>query len=63
MNTKYALLAIVISLMFMYVITQILTFLGIDTSVYGKYIGFYLFLLLCLLVLPTEIASLSDNTQ
>ena len=40
------------SLIFLYVIIQILTFYGINSDAYGTYIGFYLFLLLSICVLP-----------
>jgi len=46
------------SLIFLYVITQILSFYGIGSDVYGTYIGFYLFLLLSIIILPNSYQTL-----
>lgn len=46
------------SLIFMYVIIQILTFYGVGSDAYGTYIGFYLFLLLSMLILPNAYPTL-----
>ena len=43
-----------VSLVFFYSLTQILKFYGIDESVYGVYILFYLFIILSILVLPND---------
>lgn len=49
------------SLIFMYIIVQILTFYGLDTSSYGKYIAFYLFLLLSTIILPNSYPTLNNS--
>jgi len=49
------------SLIFMYVIIQILTFYGVGSDAYGTYIGFYLFLLLSMLILPNAYPTLHNN--
>jgi len=46
------------SLIFLYVIIQILTFYGVSPDEYGTYIGFYLFLLLSMVILPNSFTSL-----
>ena len=50
------------SLIFMYVIIQILTFYGVGSDAYGTYVGFYLFLLLSMIVLPNAYPTLHYNT-
>jgi len=42
------------SMLFTYVITNLLEFYGIGSDVYGSYIGFYLFLLISMFVLPRD---------
>jgi hypothetical protein len=42
------------SMLFTYVITNLLEFYGIGSDVYGSYIGFYLFLLISIVVLPRD---------
>jgi len=42
------------SMLFTYVITNLLEFYGIGSDVYGTYIGFYLFLLISMFVLPRD---------
>lgn len=42
------------TIIFFYCLTQILKFYGINESVYGVYILFYILLCLCILVLPNE---------
>ena len=54
MKTSTLIAIIAGSLIIMYIITQILTFYEIGTNEYGVYIAFYLFLLLNLLVMPTD---------
>jgi len=44
----------VFSLIFTYVIVNILEFYGVSANVYGSYIGFYLFLLVSIFVLPRD---------
>ena len=43
-----------LSIIFFYSLTQILKFYGIDETTYGAYILFYIFMLLCIIVLPNE---------
>jgi hypothetical protein len=42
------------SLLFIYIITQILNFYGIGQDSYGIYLGFFLFMLLSMAVLPKQ---------
>jgi len=44
----------VFSLIFTYVIVNILEFYGVGANIYGSYIGFYLFLLVSIFVLPRD---------
>jgi hypothetical protein len=41
-----------ITIIFFYCLTKILKFYGLDESVYGVYILFYILICLCILVLP-----------
>jgi hypothetical protein len=43
-----------LSILFFYSLTQILTFYGIGQDTYGIYILFYIFIILCILVLPND---------
>jgi len=43
-----------LSIIFFYIITQILKFYGITEDVYGVYILFYIFIILCILILPND---------
>ena len=43
-----------VSLLVMYILIQILNFYGIDQSVYGIYLVFFLFILLSILILPNS---------
>jgi len=43
-----------LSVIFFYSITQILKFYGVDESSYGVYILFYIFIIICILVLPND---------
>lgn len=43
-----------LSIIFFYVLIQILKFYGIDEDVYGVYLLFYIFIILCILILPNE---------
>jgi hypothetical protein len=43
-----------LSIIFLYSITQVLSFYGITEDVYGMYILFYVFILFCILVLPNQ---------
>jgi hypothetical protein len=44
-----------LSIVFFYSLTQILKFYGVGEDTYGIYILFYLFIIICILVLPNEI--------
>ncbi len=41
-----------LSVIILYSLTQILNFYGIDQSAYGAYMLFYVFIVVCILVLP-----------
>ena len=43
-----------LSIVFFYSLTQILNFYGVDESSYGAYILFYIFMIICILVLPND---------
>jgi len=43
-----------ISIILLYSITEILKFYGISQEKYGIYVMFYIFILLCILVLPHD---------
>ena len=43
-----------LSIIFFYTLTQILSFYGVDQSVYGVYLMFYMFIMLCILILPNN---------
>jgi uncharacterized membrane protein YtjA (UPF0391 family) len=43
-----------LSIIFFYSIIQILTFYGVDQTSYGVYILFYIFIILCILILPNN---------
>jgi hypothetical protein len=43
-----------LSVIFFYSITQVLNFYGIGEDVYGVYILFYIFIILCILILPNN---------
>ena len=43
-----------LSIIFFYCLTKILNFYGVNESVYGVYILFYILLSVCILVLPNE---------
>jgi hypothetical protein len=47
----------------LYILSQILDFYGISSSVYGYYLAFYGFLALSILVLPTTYSTLSDPVK
>jgi hypothetical protein len=54
MTTGEKMWAISISLLILYIFVQIFNFYGFDSSYYGIYFTFYLFLLVTLLVLPKK---------
>jgi len=43
-----------ITIVFFYCLTKILNFYGVQESVYGVYILFYILLCFCILVLPSD---------
>ena len=43
-----------ISIIFFYSISQILTFYGVDQSMYGEYLLFYIFIIFSILILPNS---------
>lgn len=43
-----------ISVIFFYSIIQILKFYGVAEDVYGVYLLFYIFIILCILILPND---------
>jgi len=43
-----------LSIIFFYSLTQILNFYGLSEDVYGVYILFYIFIILCILILPND---------
>lgn len=43
-----------LSVIFFYSLTQVLNFYGIGEDVYGVYILFYSFIILCILILPNN---------
>lgn len=51
------------SVIFIYIIVQILTFYGIGSDKYGTYIGFYAFLLLSTIVLPHDYPTLGIKLE
>ena len=43
-----------ISIVFFYSLSQILQFYGVGEDVYGIYLLFYIFIIMCILVLPNN---------
>jgi hypothetical protein len=43
-----------LSIIIFYSLTQVLKFYGITEDVYGVYILFYIFMIICILVLPND---------
>lgn len=43
-----------LSIIFFYSLSQVLNFYGIGEDIYGVYILFYIFIILCILVLPND---------
>jgi hypothetical protein len=43
-----------LSVIFFYSLIQILSFYGISEDVYGVYVLFYIFIIVCILVLPND---------
>ena len=58
MSASKIITTIGITLLVIYCLTKVLDFYGIGISSYGSYLTFYLFLLLCTLVLPTQYPNL-----
>jgi len=45
-----------LSIVFFYSLTQILNFYGVGEDAYGVYVLFYIFIIMCILILPNETA-------
>lgn len=43
-----------LSIVFFYSLTQILNFYGLSEDVYGVYVLFYIFIIMCILILPND---------
>lgn len=43
-----------LSIIFFYSLTQVLNFYGISEDIYGVYVLFYIFIILCILILPND---------
>jgi hypothetical protein len=43
-----------ISIIFFYSLTQLLKFYGVEEDAYGMYILFYIFIIMCILILPND---------
>ena len=43
-----------LSIIFFYSLTQVLNFYGVSEDTYGVYILFYIFIILCVLILPND---------
>ena len=43
-----------LSVVFFYSLTQILNFYGVGEDAYGVYVLFYIFIIMCILILPNE---------
>lgn len=54
MKTSSIITILGVSLLLFYTIITILKFYGINESVYGTYLLFYIFIILSILVLPTD---------
>lgn len=54
MTTGNKIWTILISLLILYIFVQIFNFYGFDSSYYGTYVAFYIFLLITLFVLPKK---------
>jgi len=58
MKTENIITILGFSLILIYGITRLLEFYNINISVYGSYLVFYLFLLVCYFVLPREYSNI-----
>ena len=54
MSNNMILMGIVFALFTLYILSQILDFYGVSSSVYGYYLAFYAFMAISVLVLPTS---------
>jgi len=43
-----------LSIIFLYILVKVLTYYGIYEHVYGIYVLFYIFIILCILILPND---------
>ena len=60
-SLKFKLIVIGAAIVFDYIITTIMSFLGIDPSLYGNYLTFWNALVVFWVVLPSRIESPIDN--
>ena len=58
---KFNLIVIGIAIVFDYIITTMMTFLGIEPTLYGNYLTFWNALVVFWVVLPSRIESPLDN--
>jgi hypothetical protein len=49
-----AITSVCLTIVFLYCITQILKFYGVNQSTYLVYVLFYVFILFCILILPND---------
>jgi hypothetical protein len=63
MSASKTITIIGLSLIFLYIVTQILKFYGIGSDSYGIYLGFIAFMLLSMIVLPNSDATLKYTSQ
>ena len=59
MESSKLLFIIILTLVFIFVMSQILTYYGINASSYGIYMAFFLFLLVSILILPNQAPTIS----
>ena len=58
MKASQTITLIGVSVIFIYILVQLLTFYGIGSDSYGTYIAFYAFILLSVVILPNSITHL-----
>lgn len=58
MKASQTITLIGVSVIFIYILVQLLTFYGIGSDSYGTYIVFYAFILLSVVILPNSITHL-----
>ena len=52
-----------IALLIIYGLTKVLNFYGVDISVYGSYLAFYIFIMISALVLPREYVRIKSTHE